>query len=195
MPRRNCIVISLLACLTVALQGCQKQEDPASIAAPLVVAPTPRRECPGLTDEGYQPLYTARVFAQTNLGPGGDITPADVMALRCMTQEADAVELLRDLQRRGSLAGQMYALVGMRALDQAELERVLPKYATNEGTVLVAAGDIAAARRVSELARELRSTWYVQKLLPELYPPIAEPEGEVEWLDDAIPGNNEPASK
>lgn len=192
MQRHGHIVISLLACLPFVLHGCQKQGDSASLAAPLPIAPMPGRPCLGLTDAGYQPLYTARAFAQTNLGPGGDITPAEVVALRCMTQEANAVELLRDLERRGSLAGQLYALVGLRALDPAGLERLLPRYATNEAPVQHHAGDIGGVRRVSDIARELRGTWYVQRLLPELYPRVAVPEGGAEWLDDPVPDGSEP---
>ncbi len=132
--------------------------------------------CRAHRDNGYEALYGANVFASAHEGQGGDYTPREVEALRCMTRAPDAVELLRVLAQRGSLPGQLYALVGMRVLDQAEFERLLPRYAADESIVRTHAGDMAGTRRVAELARELRGTYHVKDLLPELYPRVAMPE-------------------
>ena len=86
------------------------------------VSPAPGAgSCADHRGSGYQALYDARAFAYDYIGEAA--MPVEVHALRCLSAEANAVEYLRDLLTRGSLAGQLYALVGLRALDAAEFAR------------------------------------------------------------------------
>lgn len=125
-------------------------------------------DCVRYRDSGYEALYTAKAFSSESIGPDAEAIPMEVRSLRCMSQEPDAVEWLRELVRRGTMPGQLYALVGMRALDQAEFKRIIHQYKSNNERVRMAGGDIAISHPVAMLATGIEQGIYVKEFLPML---------------------------
>jgi len=140
----------------------------------------PDAECLQHQNLGYRVLYASESFKGHKLGPEGKITPPEVLALRCMTQEPNAVAWLRDLARSGTMPGQLYALVGLRVLDSTEFERRIRRYTSNTDTVTTHAGDIVISHPVAVIAAGIQSGEYVRELLPRFAHLL--PRTGAEWI-------------
>lgn len=139
--------------------------------------------CLRYRDSGYDILYTAKTFSRGKVGPEGDITPVEVRALRCMVQESNAVTWLTDLVRAGTIPGQLYALVGLRALDQSEFKRLVRQYTSNRDTVRTHGGDIVMSHPIAVVVTGIESGEYVHDLLPDLRHLVPETGSQVEWVE------------
>jgi hypothetical protein len=94
-------------------------------------------------------------------------TPESVQALRCMTQELNAVQRLRKVAQVSSMPGQLYALIGLRILDEQEFKRLLPRYSANTTTVQTVSGCIAGQETVAKIVTWVDQRPYAEEFLPQ----------------------------
>jgi hypothetical protein len=158
----------VLAMLVAASNGCSRSA--------VVVDP----ECSEHHESEYRSLYEAQFLS---VPPHADWLPPEILALRCIVREPDAVARLIELSQRGTLPGQVYALVGLRVLDEAEFERIVPRYKSNSASITFDGGDLSYSRTVSLLAQDIESWGFIPAYLPEMKDRI--PPGGAYWITDA----------
>ena len=124
-------------------------------------------ECVPFHDSNYEALRDAQVLAGPSIGFEGKKSES-VQALRCMTQELNAVPRLRNLTRTGTTVAQLYALMGLRILDEKEFKRLLPRYAADTTTVQTVSGCIGGQAAVATIANLIDQRSYIDEFLPEL---------------------------
>jgi hypothetical protein len=129
-------------------------------------AASPAAKCQPFHDSSYDALFTAKQFATEPIGFSGKVIPADVHALRCLMAEPDALSRVRDLIAHGTLAGQLYGLVGLRALHREEFARTVRSYASSTQSVVTISGDLMKQEPVSALADLIARGEYSAKLYP-----------------------------
>jgi hypothetical protein len=138
--------------------------------------PISAEDCVPYRGANYDVLYSATLFTGGTTGLFGESTPDEVFALRCMTQEKDAVQRLRTLADKGSPAGQLYALAGLRALDRKEFNCLVPRYESSTETVLTMMGDEGDQVPVAKMADRIATDKnFVVGLLPDLEKKIDQP--------------------
>ena len=136
----------LYSVLALAVLGCQRSvPDPTPTNAPdipfgpglLVEDPPPAARDFELTERGTEALerlMRAERFTTDAIGYAG-VTPNEVIALRRLTQEVEAAAALAHVERHGTTAGRLFALVGLRRVDRERFDAVLDGYRTTDATV------------------------------------------------------------
>lgn len=123
-------------------------------------------DCNTYQRSNYRELYQADAFQSD--GAVANPVPLAVQALRCMMQEPNARAWIQDLQARGSMPGQLYALVALSALDPDVFRTVSKQYLTNEERVRLSGVDVLTYLSVSDAVTAIGRGRYVQRFLPEL---------------------------
>ena len=85
-------------------------------------------------EESFEFLLNTDVFAASKVGFGME-TPKQVIAFRKLLAEPDAKDIFTDLEDRARLAGQMYALCGLRITDRPSFDRLIKKYRSSDEMV------------------------------------------------------------
>ena len=172
---------TLWCCALLVLTACGNAQDRSSEPANDRTATEPK-SCAEHRAQSYAAVYTAKYFSSASAAAStNESTPRAVIALRCLVQEGDALRRLNDLASRGTLPGQLYAMVGLRALDQEEFRRRLPPYLSNSTVIEIEGDDRAARFPASEIASGISPGLIVKAFLPALVHlvPEAEPQG---WI-------------
>jgi hypothetical protein len=126
----------------------------------------PAAECRPFYDTAYDALFTAKQFATEPIGFSGKVIPTEVHALRCLMAEPDALSRVRDLIAHGTLAGQLYALVALKALHAEEFARTVRPYTSSTQSVVTISGDLMKQEPVSALANLIARGEYSTRLYP-----------------------------
>jgi hypothetical protein len=167
--------------LAVGLSGCDRVSEPAPDASRATEA-LPKSlikagaGCSIHRESDYEVLRWAMSFKLIRTDWIDKIMFVEVEALACMTREPDAVARLRKLLHDGSLVGQLYALVGLRALDKERFDEIVRPYFSNETVVRTIKGDVSTLSSVADLADWIETGYCTRDLLPELIPLIPETE-------------------
>ncbi|HUN80985.1 MAG TPA: hypothetical protein VMV81_05680 [Phycisphaerae bacterium] len=85
-------------------------------------------------EQAFEFLLNTDVFAASKVGFGME-TPEQVVAFRKLLAEPDAAEVFNDLVYRARLAGQMYALCGLRITDRPTFDRLVERYRSSDEMV------------------------------------------------------------
>lgn len=101
-------------------------------------------------------LRNAGSFAMGGIGVAGTMSAGE-RALRETLKSSDAVARLEKIAATASPAGQLYALLGLRARDRAAYQRVLEKIHKTDATVETARGCILQREPFSALVKEIES--------------------------------------
>ena len=128
------------------------------------------QDCGEFQASRYEILHAASAFpidGTSGIGEDGKVL-SEVRALRCLTSETDAVGKLRHLLDEGSLAGRLYALVGLRLLAPAYFNQAIHPYTCSEEKVLAAGGHIVTHVPVSGPAGAIGGGFYSESFLPHL---------------------------
>ena len=121
------------------------------LSASVVVA---RSESALTTEAAYQFVKTADRFAIGGIGVAGTIS-RDEKAFRQLLQQPDALGRCQRLLSEATPAGQFYALLGLRLLDQAAFRAALPRYKDSMAEIPTIRGCIVMSMRAAELARQI----------------------------------------
>ena len=105
----------------------------------------------------------ADVFA---IGPISDdaTTSDEERALRALLKKPNASEKLSALLRSASVAGQLYARLGLRLCDRDAFERAVPDYLRRDGVVTAMAGCIIHDERIAAIAQKIAEGDYDQTM-------------------------------
>jgi hypothetical protein len=97
-------------------------------------------------------LRRAKMFQDAHVGYAAT-TPKVVHAFRRLLEEKDAAPAFRRLLKNGTLAGQLYALCGLRVVDRPYFKRVVGRYAKDRRRVKTQHGCMITSSPVSELVK------------------------------------------
>jgi hypothetical protein len=89
----------------------------------------------------------------------GDI-PRTLAAFRCVVQAPDAVEQLLWLLDKGGVPAQLYALIGLKALNPAVFAGKIPAYLARKDRVVLMGGDVEARQTVGAVSADIRDDRY-----------------------------------
>jgi hypothetical protein len=81
----------------------------------------------GNTEEAFKVLQAAQIF---RIGPGSYAVPCEEIALRRIIDSDNAFALLEKLYETGTRAGQLYALLGLRYVNKAKCDELIPQMKT-----------------------------------------------------------------
>jgi hypothetical protein len=101
-------------------------------------------------------LRNAGSFAMGGIGVAGTMSSGE-RALRETLKSSDAVARLEKIATTASPAGQLYALLGLRARDRAAYQRVLENTRKTNATVETARGCILQRESFRDLVKEIES--------------------------------------
>lgn len=135
----------ILLCCIVALTVCACQRagvEPTSTDVPfgpgVLVEDPPRAPRDfDLTERGTEALeilMKAERFTTDAIGYAG-VMPDEVIALRRLFQESYAAEALAYVERNASMAGRLFALVGLYRADRPRFDTLLESYRKSQATV------------------------------------------------------------
>ncbi len=134
------------------------------IALGLVCQNLTGSERPKSTDSPVDTLKEASLFCIGGFGYAGTISPGE-KALRELMKRTDAKLALIKLLEEATPEGQMYALVGLKAVEPAELESRLNSYRKQSGQVRTARGCILSNEPISHVVKEVEAGQF--DLLPD----------------------------
>jgi len=117
------------------------------LLCPSLIAAQP----PKNTEDPVELLKTAPLFAIGGVGYAGTISLQE-KALRQVVKQKDAKLVLTKLLDKSTPEGQMYALVGLKAVDNSEFKSRLKSYTDKSNQVRTARGCIMSNRPASEIA-------------------------------------------
>jgi hypothetical protein len=99
-------------------------------------------------------LRTAAVFAMGGTGYAGVMSSGE-RALRQVVKAPDAAARLQSMLAASTPAGQLYALLGLRARDRAAYDRAREKLSDNDTEVKTMSGCIIHPQTFRELLRQI----------------------------------------
>jgi hypothetical protein len=105
-------------------------------------------------------------FAIGGVGVAGTMSAGE-RALRQILKETDAASRLEGMLSNASPAGQLYALLGLRARDRAAYGRALEKLRTIDARVATARGCILGQESFRDLVKEIERGQYDVQLARE----------------------------
>jgi hypothetical protein len=105
-------------------------------------------------------------FAMGGVGVAGTMSAGE-RALRQLLKEPDAVSRLEGMLSTATPAGQLYALLGLRARDRAAYARVLEKLRTVDAKVETARGCMLSQESFRDLLKEIERGQYDAQLAQE----------------------------
>jgi hypothetical protein len=98
----------------------------------------------------FKLLEKSQCFRIGGVGWGGR-TPPEEIALRKIMKREDASAALEELYSKGSSAGKLYALLGLRFANKAKYDELLPQLRQNTDKVATQAGCIVFEKTVQEI--------------------------------------------
>ncbi len=116
-------------------------------------------------------LRTADHFTSAGIGYAG-ITPNEVLAWRVIFNRPDADSIFEDLLNTATVAGQLYALAGLRFSNSGAFPKAASRLQGNLGIVQTIHGCIVSTQTVAEVVREIRQgDWVREFVAGRLIPP------------------------
>ncbi len=134
------------------------------IALGLVCQNLTGSESPNSTDDPVDTLKKASLFCIGGFGYAGTISPGE-KALRELLKRTDAKPALIRLLDEATPEGQMYALVGLKTMEPAELKSRLNSCRKQSGQVRTARGCILSNEAISHVVKEVEAGQF--DLLPD----------------------------
>jgi hypothetical protein len=115
-------------------------------------------------------LERAPRFSSAAVGEGAFI-PSEVLAWRVIMQSPAADATFKRVLARGSVAGRLYALTGLRLTDHASYQLAVKRMLLTGGSVRTTRGCIVSTEHVADLVREIDDgTWSRDFLMAGLVP-------------------------
>lgn len=115
-------------------------------------------------------LEHAPGFSSVAVGEAA-ITPSEVLAWRVILQSPAADATFKRVLARGSLAGRLYALTGLRLTDHAYYQQAVKRMLLSGGSVRTTRGCIVSMEHVADLVREIDDgTWSSEFLAGMMVP-------------------------
>jgi len=115
-------------------------------------------------------LERAAGFSSAAVGEGAFI-PSEVLAWRVIMQSPTADATFKRVLARGSVAGRLYALTGLRLTDHASYQVAVKRMLLTGGSVRTTRGCIVSTEHVADLVREIDDgTWSRDLLMGRLVP-------------------------
>jgi hypothetical protein len=99
-------------------------------------------------------LESAEWFALGGIGVAGT-TSKEEIALRAVLREKEAASQFKTLLAKGNLAGQVYALLGLRLLHDAAYEKNIGRYKENHAIVRTVSGCSIMNQPVASVAASM----------------------------------------
>jgi len=116
-------------------------------------------------------LRTSDHFTSAGIGYAG-ITPNEVLAWRVIFNRPDADSIFEDLLNTATVAGQLYALAGLRFSNSGAFPKAASGLQGNLGLVQTIHGCIVGTQTVAEVVREIRQgDWVREFVAGRLIPP------------------------
>ena len=141
------------------------------IALALRALPHLRQSEPQSIPESPQPLAisvailrTADHFTSAGIGYAG-ITPNEVLAWRVVFNRPDADSIFHDLLNSSTVAGQLYALAGLRFSNSAAFAKAAARFQGNLGLVQTIRGCIGSTQTVAEVVQNIRQGDWVREFI------------------------------
>ncbi len=123
------------------------------------------------TSEGPQPLgiavailRTSDHFTSAGIGYAG-VTPTEVLAWRVIFNRPDADSIFQDLLNTATVAGQVYALAGLRFSNSGAFTKAAAHLQGNLGLVRTIRGCIVSTQTVAELVEDIRQGDWVREFI------------------------------
>jgi len=113
-------------------------------------------------------LANSECFRLGGIGYAG-VTSQEEIALRKLMKQENASLVLEELFFKGTLTGQLYALMGLRFVDKAKYEKLFPQLSENHKEVSVQEGCIVHSRTVKEIVNFMETgnyDFFIQRKLP-----------------------------
>jgi hypothetical protein len=123
-------------------------------------------EKPKQVDDPVDILRKTPLFAIGGVGYAGTLSEGEKV-LRQLVKQKDTKPVLMRLLSEATPEGQMYALVGLKAVDQAEFRSRLSTYTNKTTQVNTASGCLLFVRQASDLAKAIEAGQF--DLRPERY--------------------------
>jgi len=99
------------------------------------------------------------------------LTPTEVLAWRVILQSPQADATFKRLLVSASVAGQLYALTGLRLTDHAYYQQAVKRMRMSGGSVRTTRGCIVSTEHVADLVREIDDgTWTREFLAGRMFP-------------------------
>ncbi len=109
--------------------------------------------------EPFKLLEKSPCFRLGGVGYAGVIAPEEI-ALRKIMKQDDASAALEELYSKGSPVGKLYALLGLRFVNKAKYEELMPQLKQNTDKVETQAGCIVFKKTVQEIVSSIEAGQY-----------------------------------
>lgn len=109
--------------------------------------------------ESFELLEKSQCFRVGGIGVAG-VTPPEEIALRRIMKQGNASTVLESLYSRGSSAGKLYAMLGLRFVNRAKYEELVPKLQQNTYKVDTQAGCIISEEKVQVVIKSMEAGNY-----------------------------------
>ena len=109
-------------------------------------------------------LRTADHFTSAGIGYAG-ITPNEVLAWRVVFNRPDADSIFQDLLNSSTIAGQLYALAGLRFTNSVAFAKAAARFQGNLGLVETIRGCIGSTQPMAELVEDIKQGDWVREFI------------------------------
>ena len=109
-------------------------------------------------------LRTSDHFTSAGIGYAG-ITPNEVLAWRVIFNRPDADRIFQDVLNTATVAGQVYALAGLRFSNSGAFTKAAARLQGNLGLVQTIRGCIVSTQTVAELVEDIRQGDWVREFI------------------------------
>ena len=141
------------------------------VALALRAVPQLRQPEPPAVSGGPQPLALAVAMLRTSdhfmsagIGYAG-VTPNEVLAWRVIFNRPDADSIFQDLLSTSTVAGQLYALAGLRFSNSGAFPKAAARLQGNLGLVQTIRGCIVSTETVAEVVADIRQGDWVRDFI------------------------------
>lgn len=109
--------------------------------------------------QAYEELLTVKYFAFGGVGYGGSTSPGE-RAFRAVLASTNALELFTGTLTKGTDAGKLYALCGIRTLNKISFDDSAMLLKKADPTVPTMSGCFASSERASSLIQQIANGTY-----------------------------------
>jgi len=117
--------------------------------------------------ESIKMLEKSQCFLVGRMGPAGVVPKEEIVLCKIMKRD-DASAVLEELYSRGSPAGKLYALLGLRFINKAKYEELTPQLKQSTDKVETQAGCIVFVETVQAIISHMEAGNYDYYIQDEL---------------------------